>query len=158
MTLYSGLSSGMDTNVTGEILGFTAGTYPVNPAALYALCTVTAIGSAKVISGEWTTAAGSAGAAYIRQSFGIGTSNWTLNTFVALTGVIATNKNQVTFAATNGTAALNLASVGFIDASSGAGTLGLLFFADVTIYSVPVGVQVAFFGTSGGPDVTWTLL
>jgi hypothetical protein len=157
MTLFSGFSSGFDTNVTENILGWTSPP-SIAPAALYALLTSTAIGSAKVLTGEWTTGTGSAGSNYVRQSFGIGSANWTLNAFVASTGVVATNKNQVTFPATNGTGAINLDSVGFIDASSGAGTLGLIFFADVTIYSVVVGIQVAFFGTSGGPDVSWTLL
>lgn len=148
MTLFSGFSSGFDTTMTKNALGFTSPGTP-NPGSLYAALYSVAIGNAKVVSTEWSTS----GTAYARQSFGIGASNWTLNAFVAGTGVVATNANQVSFAALTGGSAINLDSVGFIDAVSGAGTVGLVFFADVTIFSVAVGIQVAFFVG----DVSWTL-
>jgi hypothetical protein len=148
MTLFSGFSSAFDTNVTKNVLGFTSpGT--IIPTAIYSALYSTAIGNAKVVNTEWSTS----GTAYVRQSFGIGASNWTLSAFVAGTGVVVTNANQVTYSGLTGGSPINLNSVGFIDASSGAGTLGLIFFADVTTFSVAVGVQVAFFVG----DVSWTL-
>jgi hypothetical protein len=147
--MASGLSSPADTSTLSSILGFTSGFLAV-PTALAISLHTAAIGTAKVLASEWTQT----NTNYTRLSIGVGTANWALAAFSAGTGVVATNKVQVAFAAASGSAfPLNLVAVGFSDSAT-YNSGNFLFFSDVTSQAVPSGIICQF----NIGDVSFTLL
>jgi hypothetical protein len=140
--MASGLSSPTDTNVIKTVLGFT-GTPFTTPTAMGISLHSAALGTAKVLASEWVNG-GALNTNYTsRLSVGVGTSNWSIAAFVAGTGVVASNSQQVSFAALTGTGS-TLVAVGFNDSLTIGGG-NLLFFADVTSQAVATGIVVAFF-------------
>lgn len=149
--MATGLSAGLDSSVLKTILGFVSGQFTAPTVCAISLHSGP-IGTAKVITSEWSNG-GAANTNYTsRLTVGVGTSNWTVAAFVAGTGCVATNAAQVAFSALTGTGN-NVVSVGFNDSATiGAGNLD--WFADVTSTAIAAGIIVQF----NIGDISLTLL
>ena len=153
--MATGLGAIYDQGAMKYSLGFVTTNLPATPTTVAISLHSSVIGTAKVLTGEFTqTSTG-----YVRikagtSSNGQDSANWTVAAFVAGTGVVATNATQVSFAAAAGAGwPINLLAVGFFDTTT-YNTGNLLWFADVTSQAIAVGIIVAFFIG----DVSLTLL
>ena len=103
------------------------------------------IGQFKTIANEWVNG-GPLNTNYTsRLSAGIGASNWNVTSFVAGTGCVASNANQLAFFGTGLTGTGNVVyAIGFNDSATiGGGNLD--WFADFpATASVPPGMIVQF--------------
>ncbi len=153
--MATGLSAIYDQGAVKYSLGFATTNLPTKPAAIAISLHSSAIGTAKVSASEWTNG-GAANTNYTtRASVGIDSTNWTVAAFLAGTGVVANNANQVQMfggAGLTGTGN-NIVAVGLQDSATiGAGNL--LWFADITSQAVATGIIVQF---NAGTDITLTL-
>jgi hypothetical protein len=151
-TLYTGIGQQADTGFMKYSLGITG--LNASPTSLYFALFGSYAGGAPIGSSksgytnEFTSTGSSVDTAYVRTlagtgNNGVGSSEWTVNSYVNGTGTVATNATQVTFAAVTGSP-VYLNSVALVDnASYGSGNIW--WCADVTQYQVQVGIQIAMY-------------
>jgi hypothetical protein len=146
MAAGNGLTAAADTGWMKSILGVSGGFSIPSTNGLYIALYTTQFTTAKSGATEWTSASDTS---YARVQVGV--SGWTIAAFVTGTGVVASNTNQLAFAAVAGTGQ-TLFSVGLCDALT---TGNIIWMADlVSSSSVGVGIIVQF---NASTDIQVTL-